>query len=188
MKAFNGYEPKYQAPGGNNFDPLPAGAYVGRIYGAKADEQALTLQVDVVEGEFAQYFHKRFDADKDSTYGQKYKGTFRLSIPNGDGNDDWKIRAFNSSIGAIELSNPGYKWDWNEAGLKGKAIGLNVREREWEMNGNTGVTTEIGALVPVEDVKAGKVKPMKKRGLKGGSSANTANGGFMEVNVEDIPF
>ena len=38
MKAFNGYEPKYQAPGGNNFEPLPVGVYVGRIYGAKAAE------------------------------------------------------------------------------------------------------------------------------------------------------
>lgn len=187
MKAFNGYEPKYQA-GGNTFEPLPAGAYVGRIYGAKADDQALTIQVDVVEGEYNQYFHKRFEADKDSPYGQKYKGTFRLSIPTGDSNDDWKIRSFNSAIGAIELSNTGYKWDWNEGGLKGKAIGLNVREREWEMNGNVGVTTEIGALVPVEDVKTGKVKPMKRRALKGGSSANTSASGYMDVNVEDIPF
>lgn len=188
MKAFNGYEAKYQAAGGAAFEPLPAGAYVGKIYGAKADEQSLTIQVDVTEGEFAQYYHKRFDADKDSSYGQKYKGVFRLWLPKGEGNDEWSIRNFNSAIGAIELSNPGYHWDWNEAGLKGKAIGLSVREREWEMNGNTGVTTEIGAFVPVEDVKAGKVKPMKRRALKGGSAANTANGGFMEVNVEDIPF
>ena len=40
MKAFNGYEPKYQAPGGNNFEPLPVGVYVGRIYGAKADDKS----------------------------------------------------------------------------------------------------------------------------------------------------
>lgn len=187
MKAFNGYEAKYQA-GGAIFEPIPAGAYVGKIYGAKADEQALVIQVDVTEGEYANYYHDRFKADEGSSFGQKYKGTFRLSLPAGDSNDDWKIRMFNSAIGAIELSNPGYKWDWNEAGLKGKSIGLNVREREWEMNGNAGVTTEIGALVPVEDVKAGKVKPMKRRALKGGSMAALTSAGYVEVNVEDIPF
>ena len=188
MKAFNGYEPKYQAPGGNNFEPLPVGVYVGRIYGAKADDKALTLQLDVTEGEHNQYYHKRFEADKDSPYGQKYKGMFRLNLPNGGQYDDINIRIFNSAIGAIEMSNPNYHWDWNEAGLKGKAVGFCIREREFvSADGNVAVMNEICNLVPEEDARNGKVKPPKRKNLKN-RPAEAATGGYMEVNVEDIPF
>ena len=190
MKAFTGYEPKYQAAGGGNFEPLPPAAYVGRIYGAKADDQALTLQLDVTEGEFAQHYHKRFEADKDSPYGQKYKGTLRLNLPNGGQYDDINIRIFNGAIGAIELSNPGYKWDWNEAGLKGKAIGFCVREREFvNKEGAVSVMNEIFMLVSEEDARNGKIKTPKRTNLKNRpAEASSSNGGYMEVNVEDIPF
>lgn len=187
MKAFNGYEPKYQA--GNSIKRLPAGFYVGRIYGAKADDQALTLQVDVVEGEYNQFFHKRFEADKDSPYGQKYKGIFRLSIPIGDSNDDWKIRAFNSSIGAIEVSNPGYKWDWHEDGLKGKNIGFAARDKEFiGSDGSVAETTEIYYLVSVEDARNKKNDIPKPKKLKNRPDEASSAGGYIDVNVEDIPF
>lgn len=190
MKAFNGYEAKYQAPGGNNFEPLPVGVYVGKIYGAKADDKSLTLQVDVTEGEHNQYYHKRFEADKDSPYGQKYKGMFRLNLPNGGQYDDINIRIFNNSFGAIELSNPGYKWDWNEAGLKGKAIGFCVREREFvNREGEVSVMNEIFKLVSEEDARSGKIDTPKRKTLKNRPAETSGgNGGYMEVNVEDIPF
>jgi hypothetical protein len=190
MKAFNGYEPKYQAAGGGKFEPLPPAAYVGRIYGAKADDQALTLQLDVTEGEFAQYYHKRFEADKDSPFGQKYKGMFRLNLPNGGQYDDINIRIFNSAIGAIEMSNPNYHWDWNEAGLKGKAVGINVRNKEWSYNDMEGWTTEIGRLESIPELLAGRVKVMKDRPLNKQETAATtdAQNGFTAVETSELPF
>jgi hypothetical protein len=189
MKPFAGYEAKYQAPGGNAFGKLPAGVYVGKIYGAKADDKCLTLQLDVTEGEHNQYYHKRFEADKDSPYGQKYKGMLRLNIPDGGQYHETHEKIFNSAMGAIELSNPGYKWDWVEAGLKGKAIGFCVREREFiATDGSVSVVNEIFKLVTEEDARNGKLDTPKRKNLKNRPAEASSNGGYMEVNVEDIPF
>lgn len=194
IKRFGNYKADYQA--GGSFDPLAPGAYVCQILGAKAEDtqwgQRLTFQVDVIEGEAAGYFQKRYQAGATSSYPTTYKGVFRLNIPTGDGTeqDTWKERAFNSTMGAIELSNPGFHFDFDqpENQFKGKLVGINVREREWEMNGNTGITTEIGAFVPVDDVREGKVRPMKRRELPNRPAAPAPMTGFTSVETDDLPF
>lgn len=195
IKRFGGYKAEYQSSG--SFEPLAPGAYVCSILGAKVEDtqygQRLTFQVDVIEGEAAGYFRKRFEAGASGAYQNIYKGVFRLNIPNGDGSerDSWAINRFNSTMGAIEMSNPGFRFDFDqpESQLKGKLVGINVREREWEMNGNTGVTTEIGAFVPVDDVRAGRVRPMKRRELPNRSdAAEPAGAGFTAVETDELPF
>ena len=41
------------------------------------------------------------------------------------------IGFFKGFITAIEKSNPAYRWDWNEQGLKGKLIGIVLQEEEY---------------------------------------------------------
>lgn len=195
IKRFGNYKAEYQA--GGSFEPLAPGAYVCTILGAKVEEtqygQKLVFQVDVIEGEAAGYFQKRFQAGAGGKYENKYKGVFHINVPTGDGSeqDGWSINRFNSTMGAIEMSNPGFHFDFDkpENQLKGKLVGINVREREWEMNGNTGVTTEIGAFVPVDDVRMGKVRPMKRRELQNRSDAAAPMAsGFTAVETDELPF
>ena len=68
------------------------------------------------------------------------------------------------------------------AGLKGKLVGISVREAEYQ-----GVVyTEIGRLESVKQVRAGTVRPMKPRAS--GASAAPASSSFTPVEDGDIPF
>ena len=70
---------------------LPAGPYVARIKAAKVDgqepDQTLIIRLDVCEGPHADYFMNRYKADDEryrrgGQYEPKYKGDYRLRIPN----------------------------------------------------------------------------------------------------------
>lgn len=166
MKAFNGYKP--EAP--RRREPLPAGGYVAKILEAKEITYdwgtIILVSFDVAEGEHKDFFVKDY---RDQTQeDKKWRGTFRLREPKDDGSeqDEWAKSAFNRSMWAVEQSNPGYHWDWNEAGLKGKAVGVLFRNKEWEIDGNTGWTTECCALDSVENIKGGKFKAPKDKPLK----------------------
>ena len=195
MKQFEGFKSEKQA---GAFAMLPAGAYVAAIKNVKIDgtepDQQLVLRLDIVEGEWAGYYTRRYDPDRNgsSQYDVKYKGDLRIQVPNSANpkrsHPEWDVRTFNGAIYCIENSNPGYKWDWNEAGLKGKIVGINVREGVY--NGN--VFTQIGRLEVADDVRKGLVKPMKPRSdgssLPQNAPAATDPSGFTPVETDELPF
>ena len=190
IKKFNGFEAKYQAVG-EGYEPLPVGAYVAKILQVKSEEksdgrQMIIMCVDVAEGEHKDFFNKRFTADKQNNIQPlKWKGVYRLNVPI-DNDDAWKTRNFCSAIGAIEDSNNGYRWNWDDQTLVGKFVGINVREREWEWENKSGVTTEIGALVPAQDVRDGKVTPMKIKKIQ--KKDETATTTTTSTITDELPF
>lgn len=99
----------------------------------------------------------------------------------------WTKRAFGNAVWSIEASNPGYHWDWDETKLKGKLVGVLFRNREWEMNGNTGWTTECCALTDVDDIRQGKYRQPKDKPLKVTSAAENS---FAQINEDsgELPF
>lgn len=187
---------------------LPAGAYVGKILGAKVETQniggrdidRLILQMDVTEGEYASHYQKIYEAAKGGQYPAKYKGVLRLNIPKaGDQYESMNKRILQGAAWALEQSNKGYHWDWDESKLKGLSVGFSVREAEYLIDDSTGVragtTTEICKLESVADVRAGKVKTPKKRELKEAQKKRLAEAtaaadgqGFAEVEDEELPF
>ena len=158
---------------------LPAGAYVGKILGAKVETQniggrdidRLILQMDVTEGEFANHYQKIYEAAKGGQFPAKYKGVLRLNIPKaGDQYESMNKRILQGAAWALEQSNKGYHWDWDESKLKGLSVGFSVREADYlieDADGiRTGTTTEIVRLESVEEVRSGNVKLIKRRELK----------------------
>lgn len=189
MKPFAGFKSEASS---NKPRQLPAGPYVAVIKAVKIDgqepDQSLILRLDVAEGEYADYFMSRYkrEAEKGS-YEPRYKGDFRLRIPNENNTKamypESDLRNFNDAMFRIESSNPGYHWDWNEQGLVGKTVGINMQEREF--NGNT--FTAIGRLENADDVRKGIVQPMKPRG--GSTAAKTdAQSGMTVVQQEELPW
>lgn len=166
MKAFNGFEAKKQ---GGEREKLPAGGYVAKIMNAEEVSYSwgsvLLISFDIVEGEYKDFFRK--DYQENTNEDKKWRGTYRLSVPKDDGSekDEWTKRTFGNAIWAIEDSNSGYAWDWNEAELKNKMVGVLFRNREWEMNGNTGWTTECCKLTSVDDIRNEKFKMPKDKPL-----------------------
>ena len=190
MKAFRDYEAKRST---SNKETLPAGGYVCQIQGARVEEYSngfstLVLAVDVIEGEFAGIWKR--DYDNNPNEDKKWRGTFRISIPLDDGSDQdaWTKRKFGNAIWAIEQSNPGYSWDWQEKGLKGKKIGLIYRNKEWEFNGNTGWTTEAAGADSIDNIREGKFKPLKDKPLKNRPTVYQSFAEPEAANEDDLPF
>lgn len=168
MQKFKGYEAKKS---GSAKETLPAGGYVCQIQGARVEQynngfSSLVLAIDVVEGEYAGIWKKDFDNNPNED--KKWRGTFRISIPKDDGteSDNWTKRTFNNAMWAIEQSNPGFTWDWDERKLKGKKIGVLYRNKEWEFKDNTGWTTEAAGAESIDNIRNGKFKMLKDKPLK----------------------
>ena len=187
MKQFGGFEVKKSAAR----EPLPAGGYVAKILNAEEVSydwgSVLLISFDIMEGQYKDFFAKDYkEQDRED---KKWRGTYRLSEPKDDGSekDGWTKRTFGNAIWSVEESNPGYHWDWNEVGLKEKIVGVLFRSREWEMNGNTGWTTECCALASVDDIRQGKYRQPKDKPLK---TSGASNSNFMPAsdNSGDLPF
>ena len=189
MKPFEGF--KSEASKATR--QLPAGPYVAVIRNVKIDgeepDQRLILRLDVAEGPYANYFIDRYNREAEKgTFEPKYKGDFRLRIPNENNPramyPDSDKRNFNDAIYRIEKSNPGYTWDWNERGLIGKIVGINMQEAEF--NGNA--YTRIGRLETADDVRQGIVQPMRpKEPRSGANNAVDAASGMTKVD-EELPW
>jgi hypothetical protein len=189
MKAtYEGYEGKKSS---NYIDLPPVGAYIGEIQAAREAEQngrpVVELFMEITEGEYKNRFHEVYE-DQKERFGDnvKYKGIFRL-VPYMEGDEDWRRKVFEENLWAVEQSNPGYKWDWDEKKLKGKKVGISIRKRLYTYNGKDRETTEIGRLESIEEIKAGKVKPLKDRDnreTKSESADSTDGSNFTDVSTE----
>ena len=197
MKPYNGF--KAQKSAGAR-EILPAGGYVCRICEAKVEiyktrnggtMETLIWAIEIIEGEHAGFWKKDFDSQTGED--KKWRGTMRINLPKDDGSeqDGWTKRTFENAMWALEDSNPGYTWDWDEKKLKGKIVGILYRNREWEYNGNTGWTTEAGGVTSVDDIRNGKFKPLKDKPLKNKNANNNNNSSFSALanaDENDLPF
>jgi len=201
MKQFGGFdqakeEAKASSNGGMR---LPAGAYVCRILGAKETEPKgdksgyITIQFEIEEGEYKGFFKKQYDANERDD--KKYKGKTVIYEPKEDGSekDGWTKTTFAKWTNAIEDSNPGYKWDWNEAGWKDKLVGIVFGETGTNIEGKDIVYTEARYPVAVSKVKDGTAGEAKFKAKNGyGTTVNTGNGTeFMNIPDaidETLPF
>lgn len=152
-------------------DPLPAGGYVCKIMAAEVKEYTwgdqLVISFDVVEGEYKDFFAQQYRNQSDE-WGKKWKGNFRIAIPGDESKDKYfesHSKTFNNLIFAIEDSNHGYNWDWDENKLKGKLIGFLFRNKEWEYMGKTGWTTEACTALAADRIRSQDFKLPKDKPL-----------------------
>lgn len=189
MKAFNGFKAEKASSGR---EILPAGGYVCEIKSVKEENfdwgSRFALAIDVVEGEYAGFFKKDFDGNDRED--KKWRGIYRIFIPEDDGSemDGWTKRSFGNFIWAVQESNPGYSWNWDEKTLKGKKFGVLYRNKEWEVDGKTGWTTEAAGAVSVEDIHNGTFKMLKDKPLKNRPVQTSASTPDTIDDESDLPF
>jgi hypothetical protein len=178
-----------RASGGR--ETLPAGGYVCQIISAKVESNdwgdTLVIAHDVCEGEYAGIFRRDYEGNDRED--KKWRGTFRIRLPKDDGSqqDAWKKRSLGNTIWAIEQSNPGYTWNWDEKTLKGLKIGLIYRNKEWEYEGRSGWTTEAGAAESIDNIRNNKFRPLKDKPLPDRPADSGAAYGSAESEA-DLPF
>lgn len=198
MKPVNNWE---QVKAASDRQQLPKGGYVCRIMnseiktynGTKGTFERLEISIDVAEGEFKDFYAADYRGQNQEN--KKWRGVLRLYVPKDDGSDmdEWNKSKLKAATNAVEDSNQGYHWDWNEAGLKGKLVGCLIRNEEWEYNGRTGWNTKPFKFVPVSDIKNGKFeipkdKPLNKKTSDSDDSETVSTNAGIDSYLEDLPF
>lgn len=113
---------------------LPLGAYVCKVRRAVVQSndfgEQLCILFDIAEGEFAGFFDSDFKSNTRDD--KKWKGVLRQFLPRDDGSekDEWTKSSFKGMVTSFEKSNPGYQWNWDEASLSGKLVGILFRNED----------------------------------------------------------
>lgn len=183
---------------------LPLGAYVCKVRKAIVQSndfgEQLCILFDIVEGEFKGFFDEDFKSNTRAD--KKWKGVLRQFIPKDDGSekDEWTKSSFKGMTTAFEKSNPGYQWNWDEASLAGKMVGILFRNEEWEYENKTGWAVRPFRAISVdsvrnEDFTLPKDKPLKNKTVSSNSmdnfnALNSRMSDFAEIGEEDeeLPF
>jgi hypothetical protein len=181
----------------SDFPTLPKGGYILKIMGVSVQTNSngkyLQIGCDIAEGEYKDFFTEQYKNDQRSE--KKWGCNFLLSIPKDDGSekDSWTKNNFAKWPNALEESNEGYKWDWDETKWKGKMIGIVFGETGTVIEGKEVVYTEPRYPVSVEAVRTGKAGEAKFKAKNGyGEQAQTSGSSdFMSIpdGLEDeLPF
>jgi hypothetical protein len=156
-------------------EQLPRGSYVCKIMGAKVENgdygQYVKIAFDIEEGDYAGYYQQRYDNNTNED--KRWPGVFLLNVPTDDGSekDGWTKRRFRTFTDALEESNPGYHFDWDESKFKGKLVGICFNYREYKKNdGDTGMSPNAAKVCSAEKARNGSVKIPEDKLLKDGSS------------------
>lgn len=180
-----------------DIEQVPVGGYVCEII--DVEERAnknggthLAVSFDIAEGDWRGFFADEYNRQKRTD--RIWHGLYRANVPD-EQHPKYNAlcRFFKRFINAVEASNPGYHWDWNEASLKGKKLGILFGEREKESKrGTVYVVTEPRDVVSADDARGGRYRTPEKRLLatSGYGGGNTGGGFFSSMADEDsdLPF
>lgn len=168
---------------------LPLDAYVCRIKKAVVQQNTygdqLCVLFDISEGDFARFYDEDFKNNQNED--KKWNGILRLFLPVNDGSDkdEWTKRTLKGFITAVERSNPGYVWNWDESTLAGRTVGILMRNEEWSYNGKTGWKVRPFRAISADSVRKGEFTLPKDKPLNPLTGAPT----YVSTNqpVNDAP-
>lgn len=161
MTPIKNYESIPAVTGGG--EALPAGGYKCVIVKAfesisKTGRPMLCLCLDIADGQYKGHFSRLFKMRKDRD-GKDAKWPCIMYLLA----DEEAAGRFKGSMKAVEDSNSGYKWDWDEVGLKGKRVGVVFREEEYEKrDGSIGVVVKAAWLRNADKVEDAPIPARRK--------------------------
>lgn len=166
----------------SDFQKLPVGAYVCTIKRAAVQSSDYGVQlcvlIDINAGEYAGYYQE--DYNRNQREDKKWKGVLRLWLPKEDGSDkdEWTKSILKGFVTAVEESNRGYTWNWDERTLAKKEIGVLFRNEEWEWDGKSGWSVRPFRAISVDSVEDGNFTIPKDKPLKNKTTSTDSFGGF----------
>lgn len=178
----------------NNFENFKAENEVIEFENIKPT-QYLCKIVDVEDVEDREYLKIAFDIVKDKNGNEDLKGYFNKYYEEyGKWNSQGIIyrsyklsaqRFFEQFITAIEKSNNGYTWNFDEKTLVGKYFIANFGEEEYyDSEGELKTSVKVQEIRSVSALKEGKIKDLAIKKVKKTTTAPQK----LTVNEDDLPF
>ena len=173
------------------FKGIEVGGYIAKIMNAEVLTyswgEILKVDFDIADGEFKDYYKTQYINNTNED--KKWQGNIRVTVPD-ESNEYYESqkKRFGNFIACLEESNVGYTWDWNEANLKGKFIGLVYGNEEYSFNGYSGWKAKPQLIVSVEDIKSGNFKIPKDKPLKKNTVVAPVGFTVPEASDDDLPF
>jgi len=171
------------------FETLEPGGYICKILKATEEKaktsgaQMLVLGLDIAEGEKTGFYRKQFD--KDTRSDKKWPCLYRQLT---EGNS---TPYFKGMIEAIQKSNPGYTFNFDESTLSGKLIGVVLgREQYKKQDGTLAFSVKPIRICSVDTIRAGVEPPADKLLSPTAASSVTSSqyGTAMDVDDSELPF
>ncbi len=187
MRAWSDYD-KTQAYG--DFRKLPKGGYVLKILDARMDRARngnsfIAVSCDIAEGEYKGFFMDKWNNDtrEDRTWG--CVGQVWEPLDDGSEKDGWTKKAFKTFMVAVEDSNDGYHWDWDERKLKDKLVGGLFHISQFiGTDGNVHETVKLKSWTTVENIRSGNYELPKDKLVETSTAAPASSGGMNEGFME----
>lgn len=153
-----GWEDVPVSSGGDYERPTPGGYVMGVVFSEirneGEDNECLYLELDIAEGTLKNYYRKMGERLDKNCFIRKW-----FSLRN-----EKALPFFKGFISAIEDSNLGYKWNWQEKSLLKKFVGVNMREEEYEKkDGDIGTTLKPAFFCGASRVRNGEIQPLKPK-------------------------
>lgn len=151
-----------------------AGGYIATITGTvdNRDKSYLMVQLDIAEGEHAGYYRSLYE--RAGFWGLT---SYRSYKPKARG-------FFKAFIEAVEKSNDGYTWNWNELTLINLNVGIIIGLEDYIGNdGKIKTRPRVTDFVSVADIKDGNFTIPEYTKLK----QNEAPAGVVDAS-EETPF
>ena len=171
---------------------LPAGGYKCIIKGAKSEilksgKEQLILLVDIAEGEYKDFFTKKYNELRLANGDAKYpnSGIFRIFTENY--NNPEKSSPILAGVKvSVEESNTGFVWSDDESKLKDKRIGIVFGEEEFQTtDGSIKITVKpryARSWDKAEETEIPKRKELKNKNAQ-------TDGEFITIDdTEELPF
>lgn len=171
-----------EAPVKGEYEPLELGGHVCVIKKAESDQtksgrECIRLYLDIAEGRQKGYYEQSYKADDRP---EKRWGCTYTQLIDGD-----SMSYAKGMFTAIEKSNPGYKWSWDESTLKGKMIGgVFGREQYINAKGDLKFAIKCMMLRSIDAIRGGvDVPPDKLLGTTSGQA--TRSNAYVEISKDD---
>lgn len=169
---------------------LPLANYICYIvaaspYTSKKGNEMLRIAWDVAEGDYKDFYTKKFEADK-KNLGQNAKwksaGIYYISLA---AENTGRLKGLAK---CLEDSNPGYKWDFDETKLGGLKFAGNMSGENKEYNGRKYLEVKLANIYPVASFGDMPDAFMRESQGNGNGASDNPFSENSNVSDSDIPF
>ena len=185
MEKPQGYD---EAQAFGEFETLPAGGYkciIKKVACEKtqAGKEYLKLAIDILEGDFKDFFQKRYD--NDTREDKKWSGVWTVFIEGF--NPGTTNPKFKGLITSVEASNPKFTFNFDEKTLEGKKVGIVFREEDFL--GTDGLPhTAVKPFFALSIDKAEDAKIPNKKELSDDQYEQAFESTASAADDDDLPF